>query len=141
MFSRQDYSERMRSLRRNCVTTKILDPQYPFLQKWNKIFLVSCVMALCLDPVLFYTPLVDTHNLCLSMDKKLTITVCVVRSLIDVFYVFHIFLGFRTGFIAPHSRLGGGQLVKDSKAIMKRYLQSYFIIDVLSILPLPQVYQ
>lgn len=125
----------MRSLRiRKCVT-KILDPQDPFLHKWNKIFLVSCVMALCFDPVLFYTPLVDAHNLCLLIDKKLAITLCVVRSFIDVFYVFHIFLRFRTGFIAPHSRL-----VKDSKAIMKRYLQSYLMIDILSLLPLPQVY-
>ncbi|KAL4339221.1 hypothetical protein GQ457_08G033650 [Hibiscus cannabinus] len=47
---------------------------------------------------------------------------------------------FHTGFIAPSSRVfGRGVLVEDSLAIAKRYLQSYFIIDVLAVLPLPQV--
>ncbi|KAL2556192.1 Cyclic nucleotide-gated ion channel 1 [Forsythia ovata] len=67
---------------------KILDPQGPFLQKWNKIFV----------------------------------------------------LGFRTGFIAPSSRVfGRGVLVEDSWKIAKRYLSSHFVVDILAVLPLPQV--
>ncbi|KAK4403659.1 Cyclic nucleotide-gated ion channel 1 [Sesamum angolense] len=47
---------------------------------------------------------------------------------------------FRTGFIAPSSRVfGRGVLVEDSWEIAKRYLSSYFIIDILAVLPLPQV--
>ncbi|KAK6141073.1 hypothetical protein DH2020_025185 [Rehmannia glutinosa] len=118
----------------------ILDPQEPFLERWNKIFVLSCVIAVSLDPLFFYIPVVDGKNLCLSLDENLEIIACVLRSFIDLFYVFHIFLQFRTGFIAPSSRVfGRGELIEDPKAIAKRYLSSYFIIDVLSILPLPQV--
>ncbi|KAK1578322.1 hypothetical protein Q3G72_029351 [Acer saccharum] len=47
---------------------------------------------------------------------------------------------FRTGFIAPFSRVfGRGVLVEDTWLIAKRYLLSYFLIDILAVLPLPQV--
>ncbi|KAL0412215.1 UNVERIFIED_CONTAM: Cyclic nucleotide-gated ion channel 1 [Sesamum latifolium] len=93
-----------------------------------------------LDPLFFYTPVVDTKNFCLSLDENLEITACVLRSFIDIFYIFHIVLQFHTGFIAPSSRVfGRGELIEDRRAIAKRYLSSYFIVDILSILPLPQV--
>ncbi|KAL8541038.1 hypothetical protein ACS0TY_002360 [Phlomoides rotata] len=143
-------SERIKSLRRwsndgrnrqnSSSSNKILDPQEPFLQRWNKIFVLSCVIAVSLDPLFFYIPFVDPIILCLKLDHSLEITACVLRSLLDMFYIFHILLQFRTGFIAPCSRVfGRGELVNDSKAIAKRYLLSYFIIDILSILPLPQM--
>ncbi|KAE7999369.1 hypothetical protein FH972_003808 [Carpinus fangiana] len=76
---------------------------------------------------------------CLDVDKKVAIYACVFRSIIDAFYAIHIIFQFRTGFIASSSR-GGDQLNDDPKAIAKRYLLSYFIIDILSILPLPQTF-
>ncbi|KAK4415838.1 putative cyclic nucleotide-gated ion channel 10 [Sesamum alatum] len=119
---------------------KVLDPQGPFRHRWNKIFILSCVISLFLDPFFFYAPVVDAKNLCLSMDEKLEITACVLRSFIDIFYIFHIVLQFHTGFIAPSSRVfGRGELIEDRRAIAKRYLSSYFIVDILSILPLPQL--
>ncbi|KAG5056274.1 hypothetical protein JHK85_008784 [Glycine max] len=49
-------------------------------------------------------------------------------------------LPFKTGFVAPSSRVfGRGELTDDPVAIMKRYLTSHFIIDILSIIPLSQV--
>lgn len=126
------------------TTTKkkkwILDPQGPFLQRWNKIFMFSCIIAVSLDPLFFYIPVIDGSRFCLSLDKSIEITACVLRSLVDLFYIFHIVLQFRTGFISPKTRVfGRGELVEDGKAIAKRYLFSYFIVDVLSVLPLPQV--
>jgi cyclic nucleotide gated channel len=38
---------------------KILDPLGPFLQRWNKIFVLTCVIAISLDPLFFYIPVVD----------------------------------------------------------------------------------
>ncbi|KAJ6387526.1 hypothetical protein OIU78_017279 [Salix suchowensis] len=68
------------------------------------------------------------------------ITASVMRSFTDIFYMLHIIFQFRTGFIAPSSRvIGRGVLVEDTWAIAKRYLSSYFLIDILSVLPLPQV--
>lgn len=121
-------------------TQKILDPQGPFLQRWNKIFVLACIVAVSLDPLFFYVPIIDDAKKCLGLDKKMEITASVLRSFTDIFYVIHIIFQFRTGFIAPSSRVfGRGVLVEDTKEIAKRYLSSHFIIDILAVLPLPQV--
>lgn len=120
---------------------KILDPQGKFLQRWNKIFVLTCVIAVAVDPLFFYIPVIDFEKKCLSLDNKLDIIACVLRTFVDIFYILHIIFQFRTGFIAPSSRVfGRGELIDDAHAIAKKYLSSYFVIDVLSILPLPQVY-
>lgn len=121
---------------------KILDPQGPFLQKWNKIFVLSCLIAVSIDPLLFYVPVIDDDKKCLSRDKKMETTATVLRSFSDIFYIIHIIFQFRTGFIAPSSRVfGRGVLVEDAWEIAKRYLSSYFLIDILAVLPLPQVWK
>ncbi|KAJ6387528.1 hypothetical protein OIU78_017281 [Salix suchowensis] len=119
---------------------KILHPKGPFLQKWNKIFVLSCLIAVSLDPLFFYVPVIEDGKKCLSLDSTMEITASVLRSVMDIFYMLRIIFQFRTGFIAPSSRvLGRGVLVEDTRAIIKRYLSSYFLIDILSVLPLPQV--
>ena len=121
----------------------ILDPQDQFLQTWNKVFVLSCVISAAVDPLFFYVPVIyenaDEYK-CLDADKKLATIACVLRSLFDAFYVLHIIFQFRTGFIAPSSQVfGRGETITDPAAIAKRYLSTYFLIDILSILPLPQV--
>ncbi|XP_008788856.1 cyclic nucleotide-gated ion channel 1 isoform X1 [Phoenix dactylifera] len=119
---------------------KILDPQGPFLQRWNKVFVISCVIAVSVDPLFFYIPVINDTDNCLELDRKLEITASVLRFFTDIFYILHIIFQFRTGFIAPPSRVfGRGVLVKDPSAIAKRYISSYFLIDILAVLPLPQV--
>ncbi|GKV49986.1 hypothetical protein SLEP1_g56704 [Rubroshorea leprosula] len=122
---------------------KILDPQGSFLENWNKIFLLACIIALALDPLFFYIPVVVVNKKelkCLDLDVNLEKIACVLRTFMDAFYIIHIIFQFRTGFIAAPSRVfGRGDLIVDPWAIAKRYLFTYFIIDVLSILPLPQL--
>ncbi|KAK8921930.1 Cyclic nucleotide-gated ion channel 1 [Platanthera zijinensis] len=119
---------------------RVLDPQGPFLQRWNKIFILSSLIAVSVDPLFFYVPLVNADNNCLELDQNLETTASVLRSFTDIFYVLHIIFQFRTGFIAPSSRVfGRGVLVEDSSAIARRYLSSNFLIDILAVLPLPQV--
>lgn len=119
---------------------KILDPQGAMLQQWNKIFVITCVLAVSVDPLFFYIPVVVDKDKCLHLDGALQITASVLRTFFDLFYILRIIFQFRTGFIAPSSRVfGRGELVEDPSAIMKRYLSSHFIIDILSIIPLPQV--
>ena len=124
----------------------ILDPQGQFLQTWNKVFVLCCVISVALDPLFFYIPMISEDNngeyehKCLGADKRLAKIACVLRSLFDAFYVLHIIFQFRTGFIAPSSQVfGRGEVITDPVAIAKRYLSTYFLIDILSILPLPQV--
>lgn len=119
---------------------KILDPQGSFLQKWNKIFVIACVLAVSVDPLFFYIPVIDDEKKCLALNSNLEITASALRTFFDLFYILHIIFQFQTGFIAPSSRVfGRGELIDDPHAIAKRYLSSYFIIDILSIIPFPQV--
>ncbi|KAG5251703.1 cyclic nucleotide-gated ion channel [Salix suchowensis] len=96
--------------------------------EWNKIFMLVCVLAVAIDPLFFYIP-----------GLKMEAAACALRTFIDVVYILRIVFQFRTGFIAPSSRVfGRGELVEDPKAIAKKYFTSYLIVDILSILPLPQ---
>nr|XP_043618910.1 probable cyclic nucleotide-gated ion channel 5 [Erigeron canadensis] len=118
---------------------KILDPQDKFLLMWNKFFVVSCILAVSIDPLFFYLPVFDKTKTCLGIDRKLAIIATTLRTVVDAFYLIHMALEFRTAYIAPSSRVfGRGELVIDPGQIAKRYMRWYFIIDFLSVLPLPQ---
>ncbi|MED6126514.1 hypothetical protein PIB30_079267 [Stylosanthes scabra] len=122
------------------IRSKILDPQGPLLQKWNKIFVITCVMAISVDPLFFYIPVIKDREKCLKIDGTLRITTSVLRTFFDLFYILRIIFQFRTGFIAPSTRVfGRGEVNDNPVAIVKRYLSSYFIIDLLSVIPFPQV--
>lgn len=124
----------------NSQKKNIINPQGSFLQNWNKTFLFASVIALAIDPLFFYIPIVDGKKHCLNLHSSLEIAASVLRTFVDAFYVIHIVFQFRTAYVSPLSRVfGRGELVEDPKAIALKYLSSYFIIDVLSILPLPQV--
>ncbi|KAL6889016.1 hypothetical protein ACP4OV_010042 [Aristida adscensionis] len=120
--------------------SRALDPQGKFLQTWNKIFVMSCFVSVSVDSLFFYTPAVDGDNNCMYLDEKLEIIASILRSLMDIFYLLHIILQFRTGFLAPSRGFGRGVLVENTFAIAKRYLSTYFLIDFLAVLPLPQVF-
>ncbi|EOY29537.1 Cyclic nucleotide gated channel 5 isoform 2, partial [Theobroma cacao] len=119
---------------------RIFDPQDKFLLLCNKLFFVSCILAVSVDPLFFYLPVINNSENCLMMDKKLAVTATTLRTIIDAFYLMRMALQFRTAYIAPSSRVfGRGELVIDPAQIAKRYLQRYFIIDFLAVLPLPQI--
>jgi len=120
--------------------TRVLDPQGPFLQRWNKIFVISCLFAVFVDPLFLYIPVINGDNNCMHLDKKLETAASILRFFTDIFYLLHIMFQFRTGFIAPSSRVfGRGVLVEDTFAIAKRYMSTFFLVDFLAVLPLPQV--
>lgn len=94
-----------------------------------------------MDPLFLYISVFNEKKTCLDLDNKLGIAATVLRSVTDVFYMLHIILQFRTGFMGPSSpACGRGVLVGDPSEIAKRYMTSYFLIDILAVLPLPQVY-
>ncbi|MED6147540.1 putative cyclic nucleotide-gated ion channel 5 [Stylosanthes scabra] len=119
---------------------KIFDPQDKFLLLWNKLSLISCILAVSVDPLFFYLPVIDDQAHCVGIDRKLSVIATTLRTVIDAFYLIHMALQFRTAYIAPSSRVfGRGELVIDPAQIAKRYLRRYFIIDFLSVFPLPQI--
>ncbi|WZZ66551.1 hypothetical protein YC2023_077921 [Brassica napus] len=77
---------------------------------WWKTVLFVCVLALAVDPLFFFIPVIDSHKFCFTLDKKLGVAVCVLR-----------------------------ELVVHSKVIRKRLFFFYFSVDIVSVLPIPQV--
>ncbi|XP_068664818.1 protein CNGC15b-like [Aristolochia californica] len=121
------------------VKKKILDPRAPFLRRWNKIFLVACLVSLFVDPLFFYLPGSQKRS-CIDIEIPLEVALTLIRSLADIFYMVHIFVRFRTAYIAPSSRVfGRGELVIDPSKIASRYLAKGFLIDLVAAFPLPQI--
>ncbi|PRQ29995.1 hypothetical protein RchiOBHm_Chr5g0019821 [Rosa chinensis] len=57
--------------------------------KWERAFVLSCI-AVSLDPLFLYIPIVDETNKCLNMDKTLRTTALVLRTLTDFLLLTHI---------------------------------------------------
>lgn len=120
----------------------ILDPGSDIVLNWNRVFIVSCLVALFVDPLYFYLPDIGGTNgsWCVKTDVKLRIVVTFFRTIADLFYLLHVVIKFRTAYVAPSSRVfGRGELVMDPKKIARRYLRSDFFIDLVATLPLPQI--
>lgn len=121
---------------------RILDPSSDIVLKWNRVFIVSCLMALFVDPLYLYLPSVRRHagSSCVRTDLNLRIAVTFLRTVTDIFYLLHLIIKFRTAYVAPSSRVfGRGELVTDPKKIAGRYIRSDFFIDFIATLPLPQM--
>ncbi|GKV03296.1 hypothetical protein SLEP1_g15625 [Rubroshorea leprosula] len=118
----------------------IFDPQDKLLQLCNKLFFISCILAVSVDPLFFYLPVIKDSSECLGIDRKLAIVTTTLRTIIDAFYLVRMVLQFRTAYIAPSSRVfGRGELVINPAKIARHYLLRYFMVDFLAVFPLPQI--
>jgi len=105
--------------------------------KWHWKFLVSLGIAvLYVDPLFLYLPVINQDDKCLTLDKRLMITALCFRSVFDMIYVGNIILGY---FSRKHGRTGLVPYDRQPRQIIKKYLKTYFAIDILAILPIPQV--
>uniref|UniRef100_A0A2N9J6Z7 Cyclic nucleotide-binding domain-containing protein n=1 Tax=Fagus sylvatica TaxID=28930 RepID=A0A2N9J6Z7_FAGSY len=117
----------------------ILDPRGPVVNRWNKIFLLACLLSLFVDPLFFYLP-VAKEEACIDVSVPLEVALTIIRSMIDAFYIVQIFIRFRTAYVAPSSRVfGRGELVIDPSKISSRYLHKDFWLELVAALPIPQV--
>ncbi|XP_028778316.1 LOW QUALITY PROTEIN: probable cyclic nucleotide-gated ion channel 16 [Neltuma alba] len=116
---------------------QILDPKSEFVDRWNRTFLYASFLALFLDPLYFYFPIIGKES-CMKIDLVLGVFITFFRTLNDIFFVFHIVLKFRTAYFSSHS-FGRGDLITDPYLIAIRYLKTDFCFDFLACLPLPQI--
>ena len=117
----------------------ILDPRGPRVNRWNKIFLVACLISLFVDPLFFYLP-VAKKDKCIDMSTGLEVSLTIIRSMVDAFYIIQIYVRFQTAYIAPSSRVSGrGELIIDLSKIASNYLHKDFWLDLVAAQPLPQV--
>ncbi|VVB03505.1 unnamed protein product [Arabis nemorensis] len=110
------------------------------LENWIKTVLFVCVVALAIDPLFFFIPVIDSQRFCFTLDKKLGVAICVLRTFIDTFYVIHIIFHLLTGLIAPRYQISlRGEIVVHSDPVRERLPLFYLIVDIVSVLPIPQV--
>ncbi|PRQ45083.1 putative potassium channel, voltage-dependent, EAG/ELK/ERG [Rosa chinensis] len=57
---------------------------------WNTMFVITCVIAVSLDPLFFYIPVINEEQKCLAVDKELRTIALTLRSLTDVTFVVNI---------------------------------------------------
>ncbi|KAA8544071.1 hypothetical protein F0562_021752 [Nyssa sinensis] len=120
------------------VRRSVLDPRGQAAGLWNKVFFVAGLVSLFIDPLFFFLPVTEPE-MCFTSDLSLQVTLTIIRSVTDVFYIIHIVVQFRTAYVAPSSRvLGRGELVIDPWKIAYRYLVKDFWVHLMAALPLPQ---
>ncbi|CAI0472789.1 unnamed protein product [Linum tenue] len=118
----------------------VMNPHTKIVQRWNKFFVISCLVAIFLDPLFFFLLGVDQDNKCIYINYTLTTTIVVLRSVTDFVYLLNILLQFRLAYVAPESTVvGAGELVDHPKKIAKNYIRKCFFIDLFIVLPLPQI--
>lgn len=118
----------------------IMSPHAKIVQQWNKFFVISCLVAIFVDPLFFFLLSVKQENRCIFFNKTLALVITVVRSTTDFVYFLHMLLQFRLAYIAPESRVvGAGDLVDDPREIAHHYMSGYFLLDLFVVLPLPQI--
>ncbi|XP_016647700.1 PREDICTED: cyclic nucleotide-gated ion channel 1-like [Prunus mume] len=123
-------------------TTKLASILYPswqtFIVVWHSVFICSCVLSVLVDPLFLYIPIVNEDNKCLGLDKKLKKVVLILRSLTDVFYLVHIIFQYFYGQTLWEKKIKWVFPLKGK--ISRSCIQICFlIIDILAILPIPQV--
>ncbi|XP_031285492.1 cyclic nucleotide-gated ion channel 1-like [Pistacia vera] len=115
---------------------------YPRGVFWNWTFLILCVIAIFLDPLFLYIPVINDEKKCLGLDRKLGKLAIALRSFMDFFYLIYTFFQLRTDSPAaclPYQRQPSFELYHRAPSNGKKYLRRFFPVDLLSILPLPQV--
>lgn len=117
-----------------------LDPASPALHRWNVFLVASCLVAVSVDPLFYYLAVVNSDQHCIQVESGLRTSVTVFRTITDFCYMIHMVLQFRTAYVSRSSRVfGKGDLVTDPKKIALRYLKQDFWLDLIAVLPIPQV--
>ncbi|KAH9616933.1 hypothetical protein KSS87_018538 [Heliosperma pusillum] len=118
----------------------VMNPHTKVVQQWNKFFVISCLVAIFVDPLFFFVLSVLEDSKCIVMDKAKSMAMVASRSMTDFVYCIHILLQFRLAYIAPETMVvGSGDLVSHPTKIAVHYLSGFFIIDLFAVLPIPQI--
>ncbi|KAI4326324.1 hypothetical protein MLD38_031650 [Melastoma candidum] len=118
----------------------VMNPHAKFVQQWNKFFVISCMLAVFMDPLFFFLLTTNNKYYCIELNHPMTTTLVFSRSITDIIYFLHILLQFRLAYVSPETRVvGAGDLEDHPRKIAIHYLRSYFFIDLFVALPLPQI--
>lgn len=113
----------------------VFHPHTEYVQKWNQFFVISCLVAIFIDPLFFLLFSVRQTYFCITFSATFATVVTALRSITDFIYFLHMLLQFKLAYMVPTSRT----LVDDPKEIAYHYLRGWFILDMFAVLPLPQI--
>ncbi|PWA98503.1 cyclic nucleotide-binding transporter 1 [Artemisia annua] len=118
----------------------VMNPHAKVVQQWNQFIVISCLLAIFIDPLFFYLLSINKENKCVVINWPMTKTIVFFRSMTDFIYLMHMLVQFRLAFISPESRaVGAGDLVDNPRKIALHYLSGFFPLDLFIVLPLPQI--
>ncbi|PKI53435.1 hypothetical protein CRG98_026125 [Punica granatum] len=69
-----------------------MNPHAKVVQLWNKFFVISCLVAVFVDPLFFFLLGVQWDNKCIVLNGTMTTTIVVFRCVTDFMYILHILL-------------------------------------------------
>ncbi|KAK4344047.1 hypothetical protein RND71_037141 [Anisodus tanguticus] len=125
---------------------KIIDPRAPWVQEWNRVFLLVCATGLFVDPLFFYALSISESCMCLFIDGWFAVTVTVLRCMTDALHLWNMWLQFKMNKLRPHEnqisnhpRLHEDQSLRRSLALRYLKFKKGFFFDLFVILPLPQI--
>lgn len=119
---------------------EVMSPHDKYVEHLNRFVLASCILAIFIDPLFFYLLSAKKEYKCIVINWPIAIVLMVSRSITDLIYFLRMLMEFRIGFISPESRVvGTGDLVDGPIKIMLRYLSGFFFLDLLIVLPVPQI--
>ncbi|CAL9025971.1 unnamed protein product [Prunus brigantina] len=111
----------------------------PLLPIWNKIFVISCVFAVLMDPLFFYTPVINEDMKCLELDKSLKEIALALRSVTDLFYLVDIIFQIYQLNVTSKISINGATFRLERVKSAKKILLSCIVIDTFAVLPVPQI--
>ncbi|BBN08446.1 hypothetical protein Mp_4g11640 [Marchantia polymorpha subsp. ruderalis] len=120
---------------------RVIDPRTRQVQMWNRVFLITCLVAAAIDPLFLYVLSVHMELACIYANKNFAITVTIIRAFIDIMYLCHMYIQLKLAYVSKESLvLGTGLLVWDARQIARNYVCNTwaFMFDVFVILPIPQ---
>lgn len=124
---------------------KVIDPRTPWVQEWNRVFLLVCATGLFVDPLFFYALSISENCMCLFIDGWFAVTVTVLRCMTDALHLWNMWLQFKTHKLRPYDGEINENRSSNSSHLQRfvalRYLKSKkgFFFDLFVILPLSQV--
>ncbi|KAK7853828.1 cyclic nucleotide-gated ion channel 1 [Quercus suber] len=130
----------LRGITRNGVEAgdqqSVIDGRDSLERSSSSLLIMSSITGsfkLSLDPLFFYVPVINEENKCIELDKKLRTISLILRSVTDIIGIINIILQVLNGYTDKTS----GEDFDPNKT--PRWWQLYFLIDILVLLPFPQV--
>ncbi|KAK9949325.1 hypothetical protein M0R45_004854 [Rubus argutus] len=147
----RELSASQREKKKKTVTQRL--PAILFSSR-TVILTILCVIAVTVDPLFFYLPIIDENKKCIGMDTKLRNVALIFRSVTDIGFIMHSIHKIHEAVRKtrkdllnlpkiqkkkPDGILNRDERSKFAKALARKLSWHSIVIDFFAVLPIPQV--